>query len=387
MGVYGEKDCWDLLSLQSLLKESIEECLPSRLWLRAEIASLSLRRNGHCYMDLSQSEGGNVVAQVKAIIWAGVYRQIAPYFESRTGVPLSAGQQVLFLVSVNYSPLYGMSLIVDDVDPQYTIGDAARKREQTLGRLRSEGLTELQKELALPMLPRRFAVISAPTAAGYRDFVRHLTDNPGAYRFEIELFPSPMQGAECASGVENAVKAIVSSGRQFDAVLLLRGGGGMLDLACYDEYPLCAAIARCPFPVLTAIGHDQDVHLCDIVSYKALKTPTALSDFFIDIFEECRSVLDALQQRLSGALRTRIALSRGKLDLLSARLEAADPRRILDKGYTLIVGPDGRRLTSAPGCKEGDALTIMFRDGTIKVTVNEIISDDRQTIPPQSQDN
>jgi len=385
MCAYEEKDCWDLFSLQSLLKESIEECLPSHFWVRAEIASLSLRRNGHCYMDLSQSEGGGVVAQVKAIIWAGIYRQIAPYFESETGVSLSAGQQVLFLANVNYSPVYGLSLIIDDVDPQYTVGDAARKREETLKRLRSEGLSVMQQELTLPMLPRRFAVISAESAAGYRDFVRQLSDNPYGFRFEIELFPSPMQGSECAGGVEEAVKAIVASKRPFDAVLMLRGGGGKLDLACYDEYRLCAALARCPFPVLTAVGHDQDVHLCDLVAYQALKTPTALADFFIDIFADCKATLDALQQRLAGVRRTRIALSRGKLDILSARLEAADPRRILDRGYTLIVGPDGHKMTSVSAGKAGDVLTIMFRDGTIKATIIEKYSDDRQTIPAENQ--
>jgi len=384
MCAYEEKDCWDLLTLQSLLKESIQECLPSHFWVRAEVASISLRRNGHCYLDLSQSEKGSVVAQVKAIIWAGVYRQIGPYFESETGVPLSAGQQVLFLVSVNYSPLYGLSLIIDDVDPQYTIGDAARKREETLGRLRSEGLTEFQKERSLPMLPRRFAVISARDAAGYRDFVRHLSDNSFGLRFEIELFPSPMQGPDCAEGIESAVKAIEMSKKQFDAVLMLRGGGGKLDLACYDEYRLCAALARCPFPVLTAIGHDQDVHLCDVVAFQALKTPTALADYFIDIFAGCKAMLDSLKQRLDGVLRTRTAIMRGRLDVLSARLEAADPRRVLDKGFALIVGPDGRKLTSAASSKEGDVLTIMFRDGTIKVTVNEKITDDRQAVPAES---
>lgn len=369
-----DKNCIDLLMLQNVVKAGVEAAVPGLLWVKAELASVSRRRNGHCYLDLVQSRDGAVQAQARAIIWAGVYGQLSLFFESVTGCPLQAGQQLLLAVRVNYSPVYGLSLIVEDIDPDYTVGDAERKRIETLERLRKEGLLEVQKEFALPVLPYRFAVISAPDAAGYRDFTRHLHGNAYGFKYSTTLYPAAMQGTECASSVAAALKEIEASGIAYDAVLLLRGGGGKLDLACYDEYEMCAAISRHPFPVLTAIGHDQDTHLCDMVAFDSVKTPTALADYFIDIYAGEDARLYEMATRLKNVRRTRLALMEGQLNVLKARLEAADPRRLLEKGYVLALGSDDHPLRRAAGTKVGDTLTLLFSDGRIRTEVKKVES-------------
>lgn len=368
-----DNNCIDLLRLQTVLKTGIEGAVPGAFWIKAEIASVSVKRGGHCYIDLVQSREGSVVAQMRAIIWSSVYRQITPYFESETGTSLQAGQQVLLLAKVQYSALYGLSLIIDDIDPSFTLGDAERKRLETLERLQKEGLLERQKELSLARLPYRLAVISAESAAGYRDFLRHLHENEYGFRFETELYPAPMQGSECAPGIAEALKAIEQSGVHYDATLILRGGGGKLDLACFDEYEMCAAVAAHPFPVLTAIGHDQDNHLCDAVAFESVKTPTALADYFLDIYVDEDALLWSLKTRLDHVRMHRINAMEARLDVLKARLEAASPRRLLEKGYTLVVGPDGKIVRNAAALSCGDTLDLVFTDGRVGCKVENTV--------------
>ena len=243
-------------------------------------------------MELSQSDQKGLIAKSSAIIWSSKYRFIAPYFESVTGTPLQEGLVILVQVQVNYSELYGMSLIIDDINPEFSLGEKEQERQRTIERLQKEGLMELQKELALPLLPYRLAVISASDAAGYRDFMRHIEENPYGFKVEPVLFPALMQGADCPSSIIAALDAILDEMHEgvdeelrrggYDAVLILRGGGAKLDLACFDDYQLAAVIAQYPIPVLTAIGHDQDYHVCDMVAHEYLKTPTALADYIID---------------------------------------------------------------------------------------------------------
>lgn len=367
-----DKTHMDLFELQSLISSGIENAVPDALWLKAEIASMNVRRGGHCYMELSQSRDGMVSAQIRAIVWASIYRQIEPYFLSVTGVPLGPGVQVLLFVRVQYSALYGLSLIVDDIDPAFTVGEAELKRKQTLERLTAEGLVDAQKEFSVPQLPYRIAVVSSPEAAGYRDFMRHLHENEYGFRFSTMLYPSPMQGPGCAEGVAAALNEIEQSGIRYDVVALLRGGGSKLDLAWYDEYEMCAAIARHSFPVITAIGHDQDTHLCDLVAFESVKTPTALADWFIDIYAAQDARLWDLRTRLKNARRSRIALMEHQLDVLKTRLEALDPQRLLRAGYMLMLDSEGRRIASAKGVNPGDRISLMMEGATLRCTVNEI---------------
>lgn len=345
-------------------------------------------------MELSQSDGNGLIAKASAIIWSSKFRFIAPYFESVTGSPLAEGMAVLVEVQVNYSHLYGISLIINDIDPEYSVGVKELERQKTIERLQKEGLMGLQKELQLPLLPYRLAVISAEDAAGYRDFMRHVEENPYGFRLDISLYPALMQGADCPSSIIAAMDAVMEDADGYDAVLILRGGGAKLDLACYDDYSLAAVIAQYPLPVLTAIGHDQDYHVCDMVAHEFVKTPTALADFIIGIYETederlsslqtrmslafsnkiyaAESALNSLQARVKGGFALKIAAMEAALNVLEARFKAADPRVILERGYALAVDADGVVVKGAAGHCAGDKVSVMFADGTLDCTVDSV---------------
>lgn len=390
-----ERDFIDLFEFQTRLKQGVESLFPNRLWIKAEVSAIKARSGGHCYLELSQSDEKGLVAKVNAIIWASKYRFIAPYFESVTGSPLQEGMTVLVEVQVNFSQLYGFSLIINDVDPEFSLGVKELERQKTIERLQKEGLIDLQKELALPRLPYYLAVISASDAAGYRDFIRHLDENPYGFKVCTELYPALMQGVDCPSSVIAALDAVMDSGRRYDAVLILRGGGSKLDLACFDDYEMSAVIAQFPLPVLTAIGHDQDHHVCDMVAHEYVKTPTALADFILGIYEDEdaglsslenrirlavsnrfyreEALLDSLAARVKGGFSLKIAAMESALQVLQTRIEAADPRRILDRGYALAVDGDGVVLKGASGISSGDRLSVLYADGQLECTVDNVI--------------
>ncbi len=367
-----EKEIFDLFDLQQKLKRGVECLFPKRIWIRAEVSAVKARNGGHCYLELSQSADDGLLAKCNAVIWSSKYRFIAPYFESVTGSPISPGMVVLVEVQVSYSELYGLSLVISDIDPDYSVGVRELERQKTIARLQAEGLMDLQSSLALPALPYRLAVVSAEDAAGYRDFMRHLHENPYGFRFETTLFPALMQGAGCPASIIAAMDAVMEDDGTYDAVLILRGGGAKLDLACFDDYGLAAVIAQFPLPVLTAIGHDQDHHVADMVAYEYVKTPTALADFFLSIYEDEDARLSSYMTRIRVAFNNRLALMESALNVIQARIRGADPRRILERGYTLALDGDGRVMKGAAGRRKGDKVSVMFADGTLKCTVEEI---------------
>ena len=391
-----KNDFIDLLTLQSKLKEGVELLFPKRIWVKAEVSAVKARNGGHCYLELSQSSDKGLVAKTSAIIWSSKYRFIAPFFESVTGSPLQEGMVILVQVQVNYSELYGLSLIIDDIDPEYSLGIKELERQKTIERLQKEGLMGLQKDLELPLLPYRLAVISAEDAAGYRDFMQHISENPYGFAVDPVLFPALMQGADCPASIISALNAVLDSGEGWDAVLILRGGGAKLDLACFDDYSLAAVIAQYPMPVLTAIGHDQDFHVCDMVAYEFLKTPTALADFILDIYQcederistlETRirlgmtnrlyreeALLDSFAARVKGAFQLKVAAMEAALNMLQARIDAADPRKILQRGYVLATDADGVVLKGVAGCNAGDNVSMMFADGVLECTVDRVVT-------------
>ena len=389
-----EKEYIDLFEFQSRLKQGIECLFPSRIWVRAEVSAVKARSGGHCYMELSQSDANGLVAKANAIIWASKYRFIAPYFESVTGSPLSEGMAVLVEVQASYSQLYGFSLIINDIDPEYSLGVKELERQKTIERLSKEGLMELQKELSLPLLPYRFAVISAEDAAGYRDFMRHLHENPYGFEVDTELYPALMQGADCPDSIIAAMDAVLDSGKEYDAVLVLRGGGSKLDLACFDDYGLAAVIAQFPLPVLTAIGHDQDFHVCDMVAHEYVKTPTALADFILAMYEDedarlssfqtrmrlafgsristMEAVLDVLGRRVKGGFAMKISAMEAALTVLQTRISASDPRKVIERGFALVLDAEGRVMKGVSGSKAGDKVSMLFADGTLKCEVENV---------------
>ena len=368
-----EKVFVDLYTLQTKVKEGLGELFPEKLWLKAEVSSLKARANGHCYLELSQSNGGRLLAQAKAIIWSSKFRFLSTYFESVTGSKLAEGMTVLVRVQVNYSELYGFSLIIDDIDPEYTLGEREAERQRTIERLTKEGLMGLQKQLSMPLLPYRLAVISSATGAGYGDFERHLHENGYGFVLQSDLFPAAVQGDTAPTSIIEAMNAALEEEIPYDAILILRGGGGKTDLSCYDDYALAAAIARCPVPVFTAVGHDQDFHVCDMVSYCSVKTPTALADEFLSYYEAEDERISSFGGRLRTAFIGKIAAMSSKVDIIEARIKGADPRNILKRGYVLTLDAGGRPLRSSKGIEKGDRVNVMFADGTLECDVRKVI--------------
>ena len=411
------KNYIELLELQNRIKESIADAFPGRYWVKAEIASWSPRANGHCYLSLSQSRSGKSIAEIRAMIWKWKYPLLTEFFEKSTGQRLQAGLTVLVQVTVSYSELYGVSLFIEDIDPAFTLGEQALERKKAIEKLTAQGYMEMQKELALPDLPYRLAVITSKTAAGYQDFRHHLLDNPEGYAFQLDLFEALVQGEQAPASIMAALEE--AGEKNYDAILLLRGGGSELDLACFDDYELAVAIATCPVPVVTAIGHDKDVHIADMVAHTSVKTPTALADLFLEAYEAQDAILDRLESRIGTAVQRRIGsleillqrsigrISRGllhkyadvarlkdnaahrvqfaaqarvsaevsKVALKEALIKASDPRSILALGYVLVTGKDNKVLKTVDKVSRGDRIGVRFSDGSLTAKVDEIYSD------------
>ena len=389
-----EREYVDLQALQQQVKEGLAERFPDRLWVKAEIAQWAPHRGGHCYLSLVQHHGGETVAEARAVIWRSRYELLRHFFEEETGTPLQAGLTVLVRVQVTFHEVYGYSLVIDDLDPAFTVGELALERRRTLERLAAEGYMELQRELGLPRVPYRLAVISARTAAGYGDFCKHLTENAYGFRFDVRLFEALMQGTGAPASIIGALGRIAAEPRPFDAVLLLRGGGSELDLACFDDYDLAVAIASFAIPVFTAIGHERDVHVADLVAHRSVKTPTALADLFLAAYMEederisglalrIRNALQGLvqvrEQRCTGlgqriryAASSRCALEESRVALAEAKIAAADPRTLLSRGYALVTGADGRLLKGIAGVAKGQRIAVRFADGSLRASVEEI---------------
>lgn len=363
-------DYLDLYELQEELREGLEELFPLSVWIKAEIASVQVRTNGHCYMELCSQVEGRVVARAKAVIWRSRFQPLIVYFREATGDTLRPGMEILCRAQVNYSEIYGLSLVIDEIEPAYTLGAAELQRRQTIERLAEEGLLEKQKTLTPAVLPYRLAVISAPDAAGYGDFCRHLTENEYGFVFDVELFPASMQGESAAESIADALTLIESSQTPYDAALIMRGGGSSLDLACFDDYGLCFSIAQCPIPVYTAIGHERDKHVADMVAYTFVKTPTALADLFIDAICAEDERISSIGNTLRMSFLTRLNAIEARIDVLESRIRAANPRRLLERGYSLITDASGVILKSSRGLNHGDILRVLFADGQIEVTVN-----------------
>jgi len=411
------KDFWELEDLLRQVKEGIEDAFPDRYWVKAEITSWSPRANGHCYLTLSQTRSGKPVAESRAMIWKWRYPQLRAFFEQAAGQPLQAGITVLVRVQVSFSELYGISLFIEDIDPAFTLGEKALERKRCIEKLTAGGYLDLQKELALPEIPRRLAVITSGTAAGYGDFRRHLLENPEGYAFRLDLCEALMQGEQAPASIIAALEE--ASGNPYDAILILRGGGSELDLSCFDDYSLAVAIATCEVPVVTAIGHDRDVHIADLVANTSVKTPTALADLFLDAFRAQDGRLDRLQQRVRGggerlagrvemALKTaqgrisrglllkhaglatlrdkalhrlqfaasaRIGQEVSALALKEALIKSSDPRNILSLGYVLVTGRDNKVLKSVDRVEVGDRIGVRFSDGSLTAKVDQVFSE------------
>lgn len=286
----------------SALAQTIKDALASQLalsyWVTAEIGEMKVNAKGHCYLELIEKDGSQVKAKMRAAIWAYDFRNINQWFEKITGGPLREGINILSSIQVGFHEVYGLNLTIKDVDPNFTLGERERIRQETISRLHDQGLVNLNKKLPLPLVPQRIAVISSSSAAGYGDFVHQLQNNPKGYGVSVTLFNAVLQGNESATSVAKALKAISEVHEQFDAIVIIRGGGAQMDLDAFNDYTLCSQIAYSPLPVFTGIGHERDETIADIVAHTRLKTPTAVAEFILGGFQSYEESVQLLASRL-----------------------------------------------------------------------------------------
>ncbi len=400
-----------LFELNEFIRRMFALNFPEAVWVRAEIGQVQVAR-GHCWLELVEKDEdtGDIIAQAGAVVWRLQLDELYDQLGSELDALLQVGMEIQARVRVEYHERYGLKLHVLDLDSDYTLGRLERARRRLIARLQQEGLLEKNKERPLPVVVQRLALISAPTAAGLQDFATHLSENEFGYAFRHELFPAAMQGVLTEKEVLARLSEIEARQRDFDCVVLLRGGGSRLDLAAFDSEALCRAVARFPLPVLTAIGHETDETVLDMVAHTRLKTPTAAADWLIrhnmhfemeiQVLEERlreatrflmqaqrdtlarlhRSLhlavshrlqrehlaLDGLHQRARKATTWLLRTAARELDTLERQLALLRPEHTMRRGFTLTTLPDGRLLRSAREVEPGTPIRTHLPDGIVE---------------------
>jgi exodeoxyribonuclease VII large subunit len=398
-----------LTELQLIIKDSLYLALPDMYWVVAEISEIKENYNGHCYLELVEKHPDEISirSRVKAVIWSSRYRFIKSFFENSTGESLRDGLKILVRVKIEYHEIYGLSLVINDIDPAFTIGEMALKRQQILKKLEDEGVLTMNKDLDFPVVPQRIAVISSANAAGYTDFMKHLKGNSFGYVFHTALFETPMQGKETESGLIKALDRIASQLDKFDLAVIIRGGGSQTDLSWFDNYNIAYYITQFPLPVITGIGHEKDLSVTDIVAHRSLKTPTAVADFIIDcmnnaenhlvdlsneitersmlMLEKSKKKIETARLRLIPVARAQLSLngtaiirkkeilvssSKNRLSIINNlltgfnnSLKILNPENVLKRGYT-ITSMNGKILKKSKQLKKDDVLDTKFSDGS-----------------------
>ena len=403
-----------LYELGRLIRLTLREGLPDAYWVQAELSEVREAYNGHCYIELVQKaeRGNTLLAKARGTVWANVYKMLKPYFESTTEQRFTAGIKVMLQVSVEYHEQYGLSLTVHDIDPTYTLGDMARRRKEILQQLEEEGVLTLNKELPMPLLPQRVAVISAAGAAGYGDFCDQLEGNPYGFVFYPKLFPAVMQGDRVEETIIAALDHIAAEQESWDVVVIIRGGGATSDLSGFDTYALAANCAQFPLPIITGIGHERDDTVLDMVAHTRVKTPTAAAEHLVATLVEAAATLDELtnslvvgitnrihreerrveqiaqrlpalfsvmhanglhrieqlEARMTTALQRTLVAQKHRLELMEKVIEGASPMQILQRGYS-ITRCEGRVVRNTADLPEGSMLTTELAEGEVKSMV------------------
>ena len=312
-----------LYELNSLVRQTIEIGLPKSYWVEAEISELR-ENGGHCYLELIEKDKryNTPIAKASARCWRQTWGMVKPYFENTTGQQLRAGMKVLIEVYAQFHEAYGFSWIISDIDPNYTLGDMARKRQEIIKRLKEEGVFDLNKQLDLPLFSQRIAVISSKSAAGYGDFANQLYGNQYGYYFEAELFAATMQGEDVERSIIKALNAINDRCDDFDCVVIIRGGGATSDMSGFDALELAENVANFPLPIITGIGHDRDECILDMVSHTRVKTPTAAAALLIDNLHTAERRIDDARQRIANLTSRKMEVEKLRLSRLTERLPA-----------------------------------------------------------------
>lgn len=324
-----------LVELNGLVRKSIRACLPDEYWVQAELSDVRSNYSGHCYLEFVQKDtkSNALVAKARGIIWNNVYQLLKPYFERETGQAFVSGIKVLVKVTVDFHELYGYSLTVVDIDPTYTLGDMVRRRKEILRRLDADGILTMNKELELPELLQRIAVISSPTAAGYGDFCNQLVHNAFGFVFYPKLFPAVMQGDQVEASIISALDRIYDSGVSWDVVVIIRGGGATSNLSGFDTYDLAAHCAQFPVPIITGIGHERDDTVIDLISHTRVKTPTAAAEFLINHQRQTAEHLEDLAAFFTEAVPDRIRQEKERLERCVARIPSQVRMRLQRESF------------------------------------------------------
>ena len=352
-----QKKHFSLRELQLAVRERLTEAFPLPVWVAAEISEMKVNYSGHCYLELVEKGGANGVpaAKASAVIWRSHYGAIATYFASKTGEQLSVGMKVLVRVTITYHELYGLSFQIQDIDPTYTLGDWEQQRQQTIARLQEEGVWDMNRELGVPRVPQRVAVVSSANAAGYQDFRKEIARSP--YRVELTLFDAFMQGHGAEDSIIEALERVAERADEFDVVAVIRGGGSQSDLACFNSYRLCAHVAQFPLPVVTGIGHDKDESVADMVAALRLKTPTAVAAWIGEQMAEFDGELDALAQ----------AIERHAIEILSTE------RQRLERNAAMVA-------TQALGATRRIELTLERYSSELRRVSETLINEQRNRV-------
>jgi exodeoxyribonuclease VII large subunit len=318
------QDPISLSELNQLIRQTLDRHLPPNFWVVAEIGEIKDSPKGHAYLELVEKSANQLVAKMKANIWSYTYQGIRTRFIAATGQNISQGMKILALVQVNFHELYGLSITVKDIDPNFTLGERARKKQEIIDRLTREGLIHLNRQFVLPRVPQKLAIISSPSAAGFGDFIDQLEHNPQGYRIHWKLYPAIMQGNESAGSIINALSAIEAdlTSKGLQLLVIIRGGGAKTDMDCFDDYQLAKAIANTSLPVVTGIGHERDECIADLVANTKMKTPTAVAEFvlsgFRDFEDELNTQLKRMERLVSSLLQKEDRLLRDKEHLLKS---------------------------------------------------------------------
>ena len=405
---------YSLFELNEYIRRIFALNFQEAVWIRCEIAQINSSR-GHFYLNLIEksTETSSIIAQSSAILWAGKYRQLRRKHKKILDQLLQNGTAVLLQVKIDYDERYGLKLLIEEVDPSYTMGQMELKRQEILAALLKEGLLEINSQLSLPPVIQRIAIISSETAAGLQDYLNQMAINPYGYQVSNQLFPAAMQGENVEKEVLRQLKKIASLKENYDAVVIIRGGGSKLDLAAFDNLALGKAIAKFPLPVLVGIGHEIDETILDRVAHTSLKTPTAVADFLINrllhfestILEykkmihhsinyliqeekgqliylkkmikiqtknqlkEAQIATQQLKQRLPLATKNQLTFAKNILAQLEKVCELLAPETALKRGFTITTA-NGKVITAKSQVKKGDTLETQLLEGKIKSTVN-----------------
>ncbi|MBQ1222219.1 MAG: exodeoxyribonuclease VII large subunit [Alistipes sp.] len=399
-----------LSQLQRQVKQTLTEQFALPVWVSAEISELKVNYAGHCYLELIEKGEEDAVpkAQARATIWRNRYPHVSSYFEAETGQPLTAGIRILAQVLVSYHELYGFSLQINDIDPAFTLGEMERQKNATIRRLQEEGVWEMNRGVELPAVVQRLAVVSSAKAAGFQDFINELKKS--RYAFQTTLFEAVMQGLSAEESIIDALGRVADRMEQFDAVVIVRGGGSQSDLSCFNAYRLSTHVAQFPLPVLTGIGHDKDQSVVDMVAASPHKTPTAVAAWLVERMADLEGWLEGAAtqlhettlrhlreaalslERMSSELhRTTketllteqlklnhhasqlpervgdyLARQRMRLEQAEKLTESRSPRHILQLGFA-IVRSEGRVLKTTSEVAEARSIEIELNDGTINL--------------------